>query len=71
MANAKNPHTLPGKAAFDRFTLYSTATFLTAFCCHRGRVWHHPWCMADAPRSPAPSMPVRKYYSARRWRLPL
>jgi hypothetical protein len=39
---------------------------LTAFCCHRGRARRHSWCATDAPRSPAPSMPVRKYYYARR-----
>ena len=44
---------------------------LTAFCCHRARPCPNPWCTVDAPRSPAPSMPVRKYYSARRRRLPL
>src|ERR1700704_1286215 len=43
----------------------------TAFCCHRGRAWPHPWCTADAPRSPARSIPVRKYYSARRRHFPL
>jgi hypothetical protein len=35
------------------------------------RAWLHSWCPADAPRSPAPAMPVRKYYSARRRHLPL
>ena len=44
---------------------------LTAFCCHRGRAWPHSWCPTAAPRAPAPSMPVRKYYSARRRHLPL
>src|ERR1700730_3561900 len=44
---------------------------LTAFCCHRGRAQPHSWCTADAPRSPAPSMPVRKYYSVRRRHFPL
>ncbi|MEA2804387.1 MAG: transposase [Rhodospirillaceae bacterium] len=39
---------------------------LLAFCCHRGRAWPHPWCPPGAPRSPAPSTPVRKYYFARR-----
>ena len=42
-----------------------------AFCWHRGRAWPYPWCTADAPRSPAPFMPVRKYYSARRRSLAL
>jgi len=31
----------------------------------------YAWCTTDAPRSPAPSMPVRKYYSARRRRFAL
>jgi len=44
---------------------------LTAFCCHHGRAWPHSWYTADAPRAPAPSMPVRKYYSARRRHFPL
>jgi hypothetical protein len=39
---------------------------LLAFCCHRGRAGRYSWCATDARRSPAPSMPVRKYYSARR-----
>jgi hypothetical protein len=44
---------------------------LTAFCCHRGRAWPHSWCTAEAARSPAPSIPVRKYYPARRRHFPL
>jgi len=31
-----------------------------------GAVDRYLWCLADALRSPVPSMPVRKYYSARR-----
>jgi hypothetical protein len=44
---------------------------LTAFCCHRGRARPNAWCTTDAPRPPAPSMPVRKYYSVRRRHFPL
>jgi hypothetical protein len=42
-----------------------------AFCWHRGQAWPHSWCTTDLPHSPAPSMPVRKYYSVRRRHFPL
>jgi hypothetical protein len=44
---------------------------LTAFCWHRGGAWPYSGWTTDAPRTPASSMPVRKYYSARRRHFPL
>src|SRR5882757_2728942 len=58
LASVFSPHAISGKG-------------LTAFCCHRGRARLYAWRTTDAPRSPAPSMPVRKYYFVRRRRLAL
>jgi hypothetical protein len=44
---------------------------MTAFCWHRGRDDLARCDSAAAPRVSAPSLPVRKYYSARRRRFPL
>jgi hypothetical protein len=71
---SRNTETLASRlvAELARVTGYQPMQYsgagekLTAFCCHRSEGWPHSWCSIDAPRFPAPSMPVRKYYFARR-----